>query len=76
MKYIIKNRGDTMSNEISKKLSDFDYSLIQAAIEQYDQEKYDTETVDTLKNTRLTIFLQHDVLQKYISLVLEREKII
>lgn len=49
MKYIIKNRGDTMSNEINKELSDFDYSLIQAAIEQYDQEKYDTETVDTLK---------------------------
>ena len=49
MKYIIKNRGDTMSNEINKELSDFDYSLIQVVAEQYDLENYDTETVDTLK---------------------------
>lgn len=47
MKYIIKNRGDTMSNEINKELSDFDYSLIQVVAEQYDLENYDTETVDT-----------------------------
>ena len=37
-----------MSEETKKNLTEFDHYLIHAAIEQYDQKKYDSVTVDTL----------------------------
>ena len=40
-----------MSEETKKNLTEFDHYLIHAAIEQYDQKKYDSVTVDTCGST-------------------------
>ncbi len=60
-----------MSEETKKNLTEFDHYLIHAAIEQYDQKKYDSVTVDTL-----TKYAPYDVsaacaLQMYTSLAVE-----
>lgn len=49
MKYIIDKKEVTACPKKRKKnLTEFDHYLIHAAIEQYDQKKYDSVTVDTL----------------------------